>query len=1231
MPRAKPACASRRSAALVAFIAASGLLASIALAGGGAAGKSLTTASDASVKVNQDGGPAAGPNLWVRLASIPADQELMPALVRPIRGQAFALDPITMQAELAKAPIEGAQAGGAQVGGVQGRAAPMVISIPMPDGSLQRFSVMESPVMEPDLAARYPSIKSYAGQSLDRPATTVRFDVSPQGFRAQILSPEGTVYVDPYSRNNNVLHTSYYKKDFSKEAPSFKCGTDAGPAALLGLGGVPALRAATPATLRTFRIAVCVTGEWATANGGTVPSALAAVNTVVNRISGVYEADFSVRLVLVANNDQLIFTNAATDPFTAVTNPSTSNTQSQNTINSVIGTANYDVGHIFHFDPANPNGLAGGIGTVCGSIKGQGYSAGVANGDPFSIDYAAHEIGHQFGGRHPFSNCNGAAGDSANVAVEPGSGNTIMAYAGICGGNNLQANSDPYFNGINVQQVLTYVASQSCQTTVANSNTIPVITFPGAASTAMPPAAPASTYTIPARTPFALTAIASDADNDALTYCWEQQNGTSGTGLPVTDSGANPICRSFNPTTSPTRIVPRLANLLAGTTFPGEILPTTTRSMLWRCTVRDNRSGGGGVQQGDLGISVTSAAGPFTVTSQTTSASVSGSILVTWNVANTNVAPVSCANVRISLSTDGGLTFPTVLASSVPNTGSASVTLPAINTSQARIRVEAVGNIFFNINSTNFTIFQPSQTPSLQSGGAPSIADSTGNGNNNGRAEPGESDIRVFVPVTNSGLNTATGVVGTLTTTTPTVSIVTGTQAYSAVAFGAVVTNTPGFQIFVLPSHPCGTPINLQAVITDSTGSSYTTSFSIPSGTPAGPGTAQSFSFVGAINIPDANPAGINAVVPVSGLGTSIFDVVFSFDGTSCNTTATSPTVGLSHSYVGDLVVRLTSPAGTTVTLMSNPGTGTFGSSGNNFCNTVLQDGAASSIQTIPAAGAPYTGTFSPFSPLAGFSNQNPNGNWTLTVVDNASGDTGTLRAFTIRIRTRTGDICTPPLAVTGACCLSDGSCSIFTSSSCASSNGTYQGDGSACASVSCPQPSGACCFSGGSCSLLTAASCASETGTYQGNNVACGPTTCPLPQGACCLGANVCQINTQPACESAGGSYQGNGSSCDPTPCPVELGACCTGGATCVLTPSASSCPSGIWAGFGTTCNVSGNRITPCCYADFNLSGAVDVQDIFAFLAAWFARSPNADIDQNTIIDVTDIFGFLAAWFARC
>lgn len=584
-----------------------------------------------------------------------------------------------------------------------------LLELPHPDGGLARFRVIESPVMAPELAAKFPEIRTYRGEALDDPTASVRFDVSPRGFSAMVLSAFGAWYVDPWSAEDPGVVASYHRRDARRDPENvFRCDMPAEEAALdgeafrvvaRGEGPVEMPRLSVGASLRTYRLALATTVEYSQAVCGATPTkacVAAELATAVNRVTGIYERELAIRMTLVANNDSVIYV-ASPDPYSN-TSPSTLLTQNQSNLDSVIGSASYDIGHVFS---TGGGGLAG-LGVVCRSTSKARGETGLPNpvGDAFYVDFVAHEMGHQFGGNHTFNGSDGnCAGTNRNAstAYEPGSGSTIMAYAGICGTHDLQPNSDPYFHGKSFDEIVTYTTSGSgaaCAASSSTSNTAPSVE-----------AGPA--YSIPARTPFALTGSASDAEADALTYGWEQFDlGAADTGTTLVDDGSRPIFRSFNPTTSPTRVFPKLADVLAGTTTYGETLPTTTRTLNFRLTARDNRAAGGGVNSDTTALSVTDTGSAFAITVPATAVSWAGSSsqTVTWNVAGTASAPISCANVTIALSADGGLTFPTTLLASTPNDGSQAVTLPNTPTTTARIKVSCVGNVFFAISRPNFTI-----------------------------------------------------------------------------------------------------------------------------------------------------------------------------------------------------------------------------------------------------------------------------------------------------------------------------------------------------------------------------------------------------------------------------------------------------------------------------------------------------------------------------------------------
>jgi len=578
-----------------------------------------------------------------------------------------------------------------------------LVSLPMPDNSFKTFRVVESPVMAEELQTKYPEIRTYLGQGIEYKSNArVRFDVTPQGFHAIIFSTRGTVYIDPYSLGDSRYYISYFKKDYlpTEEQLSIECnllGTDSEFAQQIKQLVVDNPFVTTGPELRTYRLACAATGEYTNFHGGTVASGLAAVVTAVNRVTGVYENEFAVRLELIANNDLIIYTNAGTDPYTNNSGFQMLD-QNQTNLDAVIGNANYDIGHVF----STGGGGVAYLGVICqAGFKARGVTGLFSPiGDPFYIDYVAHEMGHQYGGNHSFNGSSGACSGSnrnGSTAYEPGSGSTIMAYAGICSPQNLQNNSDAYFHNVNFVEIVNY-------TTNGNGNSCPVTTSTGNSEPSV--TVPAGGFTIPISTPFILTGSATDPDNDPLTYCWEEWD-LGPAGHPNSPSGNAPIFRSFDPVDVPYRYFPKLSNILNNTQTIGEILPTYTRTLTFRLTVRDNQAGGGGVDYAQMQtINVTNTAGPFLVTQPNTNVTWMGNTnyTITWDVANTSVAPVSVTEVNILLSTDGGNNFTEVLVSNTANDGSEDIFLPNIPTSQARIKVEAVGNVFFDLSNSNFTI-----------------------------------------------------------------------------------------------------------------------------------------------------------------------------------------------------------------------------------------------------------------------------------------------------------------------------------------------------------------------------------------------------------------------------------------------------------------------------------------------------------------------------------------------
>ncbi|WP_207491933.1 reprolysin-like metallopeptidase [Aridibaculum aurantiacum] len=962
-----------------------------------------------------------------RISVAAQDRKIIPQQYRTIQ-----LDTTALKSFLARAPQEFTPA-------VHGN----IISIPMPDGTSQRFTLAEASIMEPALAAKYPNIRTYGGQGIDDPYATIKLDWTPLGFHGMILSPVGgSVYIDPYAFNNNSFYISYYKKDIAPRQGLIE------PEEITGFSGdaPPVHRTegrCIGGTLRTYRMAIACTGEYARAVGGasvTVAQALSAIVITANRVNGVYEKELSIRLTLVGNNDQIVYTDPLTDPFTGNSNASILIQESQTVITANILPANYDIGHTFS---TGGGGLAS-LRCVCNDTqKARGITgSAVPLGDPYDIDYVAHEIGHQFGGNHTFNattgSCSGGNRNST-TAVEPGSGSTIQAYAGICGTNNLQLNSDAMFHAISFNEMTAFSidgTGNSCAGQITTGNN--------------PPTANAGAdYIIPKSTPFMLTGSGSDPNGDALTYCWEQIDvGPAGDWNNPT--GNAPLFRSFLPVTSPTRTFPKIGDIVTNATTIGEILPSYARNINFRLTVRDNRSGGGGVCSDESMVTVDGTAGPFVVTAPNAAMNVQGGSFynVRWDVAGTNVAPINTSDVVIELSTDGGFTYPTTLVASTPNDGSHEVVIPNINTTTARVRVRAVGNIFFDISNANFTI---SQNPSsefifnepapVQSCAGSNLSSTLLTNAVNGFSTPvtlsasgnpagttvafSSNPVAPGSPVTVSLQGTlangtyhvqVTGTAGSVIKTR-TIMFIVGPPS------GASMSNTPpnnstGIAVtptFTWSAVPGVTTYNLQ-VATENTftsglihninninSASYTLTAPLAQNTiyywrvagsntcGNGPFSSTTLFKTGLTECPTDTAYSADVPKVISAITTGTVQSTLQIN--SAGTIADVDVVGVRglHTYMADLSFSITSPMGTTVALMA----GQCGSQ-DNFDLHFNDAGPAGPYNCPPINGQVRR----PTQPLSAFNNQNPNGTWRLSVTDGFADDGGVLNSWGLRICT---------------------------------------------------------------------------------------------------------------------------------------------------------------------------------------------------------------------------------------
>tara|TARA_R110002111_G_scaffold61815_5_gene102848 strand:+ start:20515 stop:25389 length:4875 start_codon:yes stop_codon:yes gene_type:complete len=587
----------------------------------------------------------------------------------------------------------------------------LVISLPMPNGENETFTLEDSELMHPELAAKFPELKTYSGKGITDRTASLRITYSPYfGFSGMVMSGEhSTVYIDPIT-SDNQHYMSYFRNDLSQSAIDFQCTTEEAIIENVDLDGysqrAPALG---DCNLRRYRLAQSCNGEYAQYHigqaGGTTGTTAgdkaivqAAMNVTMNRVNGIYERDLGITMQMVANNDLVIYLDASTDPWT-----NEWNTKTAETIDAQIGVSNYDIGHNFN---TTGGGNAGCIDCVCLSNsqnnihKGRGYTGRTAPiGDPFDIDYVAHEMGHQFGGYHVQSN-NSCRSGSGSTEVETGSGSTIMGYAGICTAN-VQNASDDYFAYVNIRDIvdtINFGNASGCAELIASGNS-------------GPEAIAGLDYSIPASTPFRLEGTGSDPDDTGLTYCWEQNDpeNPNSNAAPVSTRSAGPMFRSFAPVGVPYRYFPNISAIISNTTPTFEVLPSVSRSMDFSFIVRDNNSISGCTASDLMTVTTVASAGPFIVTAPNTNVTWNAGTLqdVTWDVAGTTAAPISCSNVDIFLSTDGGNTYPITLATGVANNGTYSIVVPNNQGTQNRIMVKASNNIFFDISDTNFTIGVP--------------------------------------------------------------------------------------------------------------------------------------------------------------------------------------------------------------------------------------------------------------------------------------------------------------------------------------------------------------------------------------------------------------------------------------------------------------------------------------------------------------------------------------------
>ncbi|PCJ98892.1 MAG: proprotein convertase P [Flavobacteriaceae bacterium] len=912
-----------------------------------------------------------------------------------------------------------------------------VVYFPDLEGSYIAFKVEEKTILSPKLALKYPEIKSYIGYGVDDKNKRIRFSVSHKGIQSMIVNKGKNSAIFMQKANADDEKYVVYTRDANLSLKNdFVCNTKS---EIQNNNGQVSFSLVDDQILKKYRIAVSATGEYTQYHGGTKADALAGINATLTRVNEVFETDLGVTLELVPNNDLVIYTNATTDPYNG-----NLNSEIQNTLASIIGEENYDVGHLFHED--DNNGNAGFVGSVCvDNKKGSGFSSALTpEGDQFDFDFVSHEMGHQFGANHTWS----FESEGTLVQVEPASGTTIMGYAGIVNGNNVALNGDDYFHYYSILQITEYLETTSCAEEIAITNNPPVII-------------PIGDYTIPKSTAFVLKGNASDSDlGNIITYSWEQIDDgvvTATTFGPTNPSGAN--FRSLKPTIAPERYFPKLSSVIEGnltqtnpeTGSAWETLSDVEREMNFALTVRDNVVGGGQVVSDLMKINVVNAAGPFVVTSQTLNESyVSGTTEdVIWDVANTDSAPVNAQLVDIFLSIDGGNSFPIQVANGVPNDGVQPILLPGLSTTTARLMVKASNSIFYAVNTSDFTITASEVVLSFSSleqevcqpsnlivpfdyqtflGFNEEVTFSIPDAPVGLGVVFSPPTATVDTPVTITFSNTA----GVTTGSYPITITATSTSVTKEVVLQLNIDNTT-FSVVNLVSPIDGMidASQLQVLTWDQEPNATSYDVEIATDNLFTDIVATTNVIFNAYNATDliSETQYFWRVKPKNNCGEGIFGAPFSFTTIqiSCTSIATktvpveistvgTPTItatitlledlpisdlnvnlDIEHSFLADLVVSLTSPSGTTVVLTSS-------SCGDRInINAIFDDEASPFVcgnnLVIDGVIQPsISGSVSPLGSLSSFNGESTFGEWVLEIRDSAPSDGGFLNSFSLDI-----------------------------------------------------------------------------------------------------------------------------------------------------------------------------------------------------------------------------------------
>ncbi len=983
-------------------------------------------------------------------------QEKVSRASHPKQFEVFHLNMEAFKNTIQDAPIRGQISGKSNV----------IAEFPTPEGTLERFRITESPIMEAELAEKFPMIKTYKAVGVDDPTATMRFSVTQFGLHTMTLSGKrNSMYVDPYTEDRQY-YMVYDKKSLGADTQSFECLTDQ-DVRLRSLEEEVSMKRidSDDQKLRTYRLAQTCTGEYGAIFAGAGTDAQKKANIqaqmaiTVNRVNEVYERDLAITLIFIARNDELIYYNGGTDPWNGEYN-----TKTQEVITTTLNDESlYDIGHNFN---TSGGGNAGCLGCVCVSVTGGVYNGatkgrgmtGRSNptGDPFDIDYVAHEMGHQLDGYHTQAS-SGCVSGNGTTEVEPGSGSSIMGYAGICAAN-VQGNSDAHFNYVNIRDITTNIqtgTSSSCAMETPLTNQPPTAITEGAE------------FSIPKSTPFVLRGASNDPDGiTEHTYGWSQNDpepGGMGTSAPSSTATSGPVYRSILPTISPDRYMPKISDVVAGNLTPTwEVTPSVARELNFALVVRDNASGfANGIGQTDselMKVNVEDVT-PFTMSAPNTAVSweVASSQTVTWNVGATANATINCQNVNIKLSVDGGYTYPYTLLENTPNDGSEIIQIPNQITSTARIMVEAADNIFYDISDTNFSIVAPSsatfvmtvdaadKSQTICTGDTPTVAINnavfSGFNENTVYSATG-NPAGSIVDFSVNNINTTQNLTMTLSNTA---GVSPGSYPITVTAESVTVTRTDvitvnvysdtfGAQSLVFPPNGA-TGVGTITPLTwnqDVNAASYTIQVATDMAFSTMVGTYMSNSDQIEISGLQPNTTYYWRVAPENTCGTGTYSASRSFttvtpsctvynstennitipsggnpnqypftltstitiSGVSSASTITDMNVSINiqHLWAGDMDLKLTSPAGTEIILL-----------GNSVCDdgtddiyvTYDDEGTALVCSTTsPSVG----GVTIPQEALSVFDGEGLNGDWILTATDSHKDDGGEFLNYSLEI-----------------------------------------------------------------------------------------------------------------------------------------------------------------------------------------------------------------------------------------